>query len=346
MHSNKKAILITSLIIFLLAFHGNALAVNIPGAGNCPSGTMVTVLMNYIETLHNIFPIKLGGITVLNFDNLEDHDDSGASIVCLCNFPPPIFYRVGIPLHLWEAVYTIETVQQPWCSPTLGLDLSLSFNALSIGDESDDSTQNDKHVSAQAHLIKYPIWWLLGLFLDDICFQGSGGLDYLYVTELDPCYNDSSLCVWMEPERLLFANQVAQLICPIDCAASTMGFPLDFLFWCTGCWHGPYPMSKEIPSVDYIQANAGLAAKFIAKMHRELIMWLTSGPFMLKGYCVAFPSPIWKKTQYNLLELYPQRMTNRMPIGRSSKLWGIGKSMPFQTNYVWGVYRARDCCAL
>ena len=346
MRFNK--IIATISLLFFLSFEAvtpyKTSADMIPGLGNCPSGTFMTVFMNYISTLHNVFPIKFAGITILNFGNLEDHDDSGAGFICICQMPPPIFIRVGFPLHLWEPADVIETVQQPWCSPTIGLNLGLGFNKKAIGDESSLS-QNDKTAAAQAHLIAYPVWYMLGLFVDLICFQAGTGFDYLYVTEIDPLWQNDMWASLLGPEANLFANKVAQAACPIDCATSTASFPLDFMFWCQGCWGGAYPLSKNASSVDYLQANAAIMGKFIYKMHRELIMWLTSGPMMLRGYCQAFPFPIWKKTQYNPLLLYPGRNTNRQPIGRTAKLWGVGKSMPFNANYVFGIYRARDCCA-
>jgi conjugal transfer pilus assembly protein TraU len=319
------------------------MADTLPGATNCPSGTFVTVLMNYLDTLHNIFPIKFAGITLLNFGGLEDYDDAGDSVICTCLMPPPIFFRIGFPLHLWEPADVIETVQQPWCSPSLGINLGLGFNKFAIGGQ--DGVGGKRDATSQAHLISYPIWWLIGLFEDIICFQASTGFDYLYVTELDPLWQNDLWASILGPEAALFANPIAQMACPIDCAAATIGFPIDYLFWCQGCWNGTYPLGQTGTSVDYLQTNAGLAARFIYKMHRELVMWITSGPMMLQGYCQPFPFPIEKKTQYNLLPIYPFRNENRMPIGRTSLLWSPGKDNPFQSNYVWAIYRARDCCA-
>lgn len=344
--SNKalSILLIVCFIALHIAVPSRAAADMIPGFGNCPSGTFATVFMNYMTTLHNVFPIKFAGITILNFGNLEDHDDSGASFICICQMPPPLFLRVGFPLHLWEPADVVEVVQQPWCSPSIGTNLGLGFNKKAIGDET-NTVDGDRKASAQAHLIAYPVWWMLGLFVDLVCLQPSTGFDYLYVTEVDPLWQNDMWASLLAPEANLFATKALQAACPIDCVTSTASFPLDSLFWCEGCWGGAYPLSKNQSSVDYLQANAGIAGKFIAKMHRELIMWLTSGPMMLRGYCQAFPFPIWKKTQYNPLLLYPARNSNRQPVGRTAKLWGISKSMPFNPNYVFSIYRARDCCA-
>lgn len=334
------------VFLFLLVFFVTFVPLKAHAVDACPTGTFLEVFWNSVKTLHNIFPIKFAGFTVLNFYGHEDHDDSGAGILCVCNLPPPLFFRVGFPLHMWEPADIIETVQQPWCSPSVGIDLNVGINAQNIGDESDVTTQKDRTTSAQVHLVSYPIWWFMGLFLDFICLQGGTGFDYLYVTELDPLWQNDLWSSILTPEGNLFANKTLQLVCPVDAASSTIGFPIDYLFWCAGSWGSAYPFSKNMPSVGYLQANAGIASKFIAKMHRELILWLTSGHFMLRGWCTPFPYPVWKKTQYNLLLLYPVPNSNRQPIGRTAQLWGIGKNPPFEgSNFVWMLYRVRDCCA-
>jgi conjugal transfer pilus assembly protein TraU len=311
----------------------------------CPSA-FSKVFTKSINTLHNVFPIKLGGVTIVNLKDLEDFDDSGASILCVCKAPPPIFMRVGIPLHMWEPANVIETVQHPWCSPTAGMNLNLGINKRNIGGETELGVLSSRSASAQVHLIKYPVFFLLGLFVDFVCLTQSG-FDFLYVTELDPLWQNDTWASILSPEGQLFANMALQAVCPVDAIAATAGFPINYLFWCAGAWGQIYPFSKNMKSPDYVQTNAGIAAKFIAKMHREFILWQTTGKQMLRGWCTHFPNPIWKKTQYGLIMIYPQSISKRQPIGRSILLWTPGLKMrPFdRANFVFFMYRARDCCA-
>jgi len=310
------------------------------------AGSLITIQLSALKTLHNIFPIRIAGFKIVNFKGLDDFNDIGHPIICICTMPPPLFVRVGIPLSLWEPVDMIETVQHPWCSPSAGMQLPVPFNIQNLGGESSTNTQFDRSASAQIHLISYPIWAVVGLFVDFVCLQGKTGFDYLYLTELDPLWQNDMWATLLGPEAYLTANPVAQYACGIDAATATVGLPLDFLYWCSGAWGGTYPMSKNIPSVGYLQANAGLTAKFIAKMHREMVLWITSGLFMIKGSCQAFPFPLWKKSQYGLLNLYPVPGVNRQPIGRSALLWGPGKNPPMLgSDFVWMLYRKRDCCA-
>lgn len=341
----NRNVLIFFLMIGLLTAGGTAASAETETLRPCPSNTFLNVFWNSVNTLHNIFPIRIGGMTVLNFKGLEDYDDSAASVICICNAPPPIYIRVGIPLHMWEPVNIIETVQHPWCSPTIGNQLSMSYSKESLGGENDIPTTNNQNASVQVHLIKYPLWGFLGLFVDFACFQTTG-FDYLYMTEIDPLWQNDLWAAVLTPEGSLFANKTLQLVCPVDAVASSLGFPINYLFWCAGAWGPSYPFSKNMPSVDYLQGNAGLAAKFIAKMHRELVLWQTTGPMMLRGYCTAFPNPVWKKTQYNFVLLYPTATTNRQPVGRNTLLWAVNKNIPMRgSDFVWMMYQARDCCA-
>ena len=340
-----RHILVFLLTVFLFTAGVIISPVETEAASPCPSGSFTTVFWNSINTLHNIFPIKIAGMTILNFKGHEDFDDSAANIICICKAPPPLFLRIGIPLHMWEPVDIIETVQHPWCSPTIGTQLGISYSKDSLGGENEITTTNNQNASVQVHLIKYPIWGFLGLFIDFVCFQATG-LDFLYVTEIDPLWQNDLWSAILTPEGSLFANKALQLACPIDAVAATAGFPINYLFWCAGSWGSSYPFSKNMPSVDYLQGNAGLSAKFIAKMHRELVLWQTTGSMMLRGYCTAFPNPVWKKTQYNLVLLYPTATTNRQPVGRSTLLWAVNKNVPMRgSDFVWMMYRARDCCA-
>ena len=310
------------------------------------TSSLIDIQMSALKTLHNVFPIRIAGYKVFNFKDLDDFNEIGHPIICICTMPPPLFIRIGIPLSLWEPVDMIETVQHPWCSPSVGMQLPVPFNVQSLGGESSTDTQVDRTASAQIHLISYPVWAVVQIFVDFACLQLNTGFDYLYLTELDPLWQNDMWATLLGPEAYLTANPIAQFACSIDAATATAGLPLDYLYWCAGAWGGAYPMSKNAPSVGYLQANAELAAKFIAKMHREMVLWITSGPYMVKGTCQAFPFPIWKKSQYGLLNLYPISGKNRQPIGRSSLLWGAGKNPPMiSSDFVWMLYRKRDCCA-
>ena len=64
---------------------------------------------------------------------------------------------------------------------------------------------------AQAHFIIYPVWGILEMFTDLVCVENSG-LDYAYITEVDPLWQDSELALLIQPEALLFANPIATIL--------------------------------------------------------------------------------------------------------------------------------------
>ena len=321
-----------------------ALAIEYPGCKANPSSAL-KILLKGLETSYNVFPLRIGGVKIINWKGVDDYKSEGSMPICICKMPPPIFIRVGIKLSLWEAAHLIETVKHPWCSPSVGMQIPVPFNEMALGTESLDETHNRQSAAAQVHMIVYPIWMLVGLFLDVVCFQYAKSFDYLYITEIDPLWQNDMWATLLGPEAYLVANPVAQLACAVDAVAATVQRGLDPLFWCMGAWGSTYPMSENITSAGYVQANAGLAARMIAKLHRELLLWGTIGPPMVSGWCQRYPLPIWMKRQYNLLLLWPVSFSTRKVIGKPGLIWSVGKNPPyFGDDFVWMLYNKRDCC--
>ena len=78
----------------------------------------------------------------------------------------------------------------------------------------------------------------MGAFIDSYV-----DFDMLYVSELDPTWNNDELAFFTNPEASLVATPVAQAACPADAVASTARHPIDKLFWCAGSWGFIYPLS-------------------------------------------------------------------------------------------------------
>lgn len=318
------------------------------GAGKAckaTSASMLAVLTRSMKTLYNVFPIRLAGVQIMTFGELEDFNLIGNFPICGCIMPPPVYYRVGMPFSMWEPAHVVEIVQHPWCSPSLGSSIPIPINEKALGTQSSYATDNAQHVAAQAHLISYPVWNIIGMFVDTACFQFAKGFDLTYMTELDPLWQNDMWATLLGPEAVLVANPIAQLACAVDSVAATLGFPLDPLFWCMGAWGSTYPMSENMTSVDYVQAQAALAARLASKMHRELVLWGTMGPPTITGVCQRYPAPIWLKSQYAPLMLYPVPGVYRIPVGRTGLLWTAMKDYPFSgDDFVFMLYNKRDCC--
>lgn len=343
----KQLVLIFSLTaILIVSFNSTALATS-PACKATPE-TAIKILLTGAATAYNIFPIRIAGIPIMSLKELDDFNLIGNFPICICKMPPPIFIRIGITLSLWEPARIIETVHVPWCSPTVGMHLPIPFNQMAIGGkEKETGTTDSGSAQAQVHIIAYPLWFFFGLFLDVVCLQPFKSFDYLYLTELDPLWQNDMWATLLGPEAILVANPIAQLACVVDSAAATVWRGLDPLFWCIGSWGGTYPMSQNIVSDNHIESNAGLAARMISKMHRQLLFLATAGPPTVKEWCQRYPAPIWFKSHYNLLLLHPIPQPKRMVIGRTGIIWSAAKNPPFiGGDFVWMIYNKRDCCLL
>jgi conjugal transfer pilus assembly protein TraU len=337
--------LVSVLLAFLILVQ--SVPANPAAKAVCRAGpdTSLTIIVTIIGTAYNAFPITIGGIKFNFWFSLEDIGGVGDLPICFCFTPFP---RVGIKIGIWEGIAIMEPVRIPWCTPTLpipgGLVGKVLFNAQAVGGANSDDQKEGELRSFQVHYYKALPWALIGLFLDFICLEIGNPFDLAYMTELDPLWQSDVLASILGPEATLVANPIAQAACAIDAITSTAGFPLDPLFWCMGAWGSMYPMSESIP-LDNVQANAGVVARMLFKLHRELILW---GSFGKAGLCGRYPMPIMFKSQYSIYPLWPILYPKRFPIGRHAfVIWGWGKNIPVlnQLNNVWMVYRKRDCCA-
>ena len=339
--------LVSVLLAFLILVQ--SVPANPAAKAVCRAGpdTSLTIIVTIIGTAYNAFPITIGGSEFNFWFNLEDISNALGSNIpfCVCYTPFP---RFGIKIGIWEGIAIMEPVRIPWCTPTLpipgGLVGKVFFNAQAVGGANSDDQKEGELRSFQVHYYKALPWALIGLFLDFICLEIGNPFDLAYMTELDPLWQSDILASILGPEATLVANPIAQAACAIDAITSTAGFPLDPLFWCMGAWGSMYPMSESIP-LDNVQANAGVVARMLFKLHRELILW---GSFGKAGLCGRYPMPIMFKSQYSIYPLWPILYPKRFPIGRHAfVIWGWGKNIPVlnQLNNVWMVYRKRDCCA-
>lgn len=317
----------------------------------CEAGpqTSIRIILKSIATLYNVFPIKIGGVKVMSWNELEDLDLTGNFPACICMTPFP---RVGIKISLWEPIAIMEPVKIPWCTPLLpipgGLVGKVPFNAFALGADSHKANEGSAGTelrSLQVHYYRYLPWAILELFMDFVCLETRNPFDMVYMTEIDPLWQNDLLASILGPEAILVANPIAQFACIVDAVTSQFGFPLDPLWWCFGSWGSAYPLSENITSLDAPQSAAGLVARMLFKLHRELVLW---GSFGKAGLCGRYPMPVMMKSQYSIFPIYPIPYPKRFPIGRSSLvLWGFGKEVPVlnRHNQNWMIYRKRDCCA-
>jgi len=289
-----------------------------------------------------IFPVQFGGrLTVGNTQGDQPPEDRSPP-VCVCSNGGSV--TIGTTVSFYEPARMIETVQDPYCFPSLGSQMSNPQPGFQGGSKADTEQADGAKIFQQAHYYVLPVFQLMNLFADFPCLEQKG-FDLAYMTEVDPMWSNDVLAFLLNPEALLFANPVSQLSCVPDSVAANAGYPLDPLFWCMGSWGGSYPLTGSIEGRDDTTANIGLAARMLFKLGREMLLFDTGS-----SACGAIMTPIWRKSLYRLQEARPVRGNECIPIGRSDFIWGAGKNPPTgvgqnaPNNFLWILTRKNKCC--
>jgi len=331
-------LLLPALAVFLAVLLSNPVWAK---CNSSPTGAL-EVWLRALKTAYNVFPIRIGTVQVGPSFGLGDYA-SVSSPICLCfenNLP-----RLGITVSLWEPLAFVEVVKDPFCMPSLGLELKLDGRfKVNRWSSSLSSGKGSERATFDAHYVKAnPLVWI-GVLTDFVCMQ-TGGFDVGYLTELDPLWHNDVWASVLNPEALLVANPVAQMACSADAVAANSGdFPLDVLWWCQGSWGGTYPLTKHSQATNPLNAQGAVVGHLLLKLHRQLMLPGTVGS---QALCSPYPMPLWRKSQYSLYPLYPFLFPKRFSVGKSNLLWGWGMNAPFSgaENSVWMIYRKRNCCA-
>ena len=286
-----------------------------------------------------MFPITISGLTLIS-GPMDDPSPSSRSPICICSDPFP---RIGIPVSFFEPNRLIEVVSEPYCFPSFGFSATSNLGGMLGGNKQNGGTSSKRNFM-QSHYGIFPVLSILELITDFLCMESSG-VDYAYITEVDPLWNSDTLAAIISPEALLFGNPVTNLACIADSISSNFGYPIDLLFWCMGSWGNSYPMTGSHSAKNSYMADvAGIASKMIYKMHRELILWGSVGN---QGLCGKYPMPIWKKTAYRLQPVIPIATPEAIVIGQTGLNWDSFKNPPsLFNNYSFILFKKRDCCAL
>ena len=288
-----------------------------------------------------MFPMSIGGVSLPGSDREGTADPGG--FACFCPDPPTI----GLKASFWEPVRRVDVTRTPYCFVSLG-GISLDPGINAPEGEVRLQADNNRHSFWQAHWYVDPVLVYLEIVLDNPCLE-SGSFDVAYMTELDPTWGDDELTLLLNPETFLFGNPVAQAACAGDCVLASTGFGSNELFWCAGCQGSIYPFNGRVQAhVSMVQASSLVAQRMTAKLHREFLMWGSSGDDAMCGY---YPQPVMDKTQYKYQMLYPIPQTAKIdgkccqPFGRSTALWGAGRSFPYKgEDFSYLVFRKRNCC--
>lgn len=280
-----------------------------------------------------IFPIRVGGVLMASGE--DDDPSKTGSPVCICN--QGALPMVGVKVSFWEPSRIIETVSDAYCMVSMGANLKKTEDGKLNGGLINESSGAGKAFQ-QMHYYIFPAWSVMDMFMDLPCMD-TDSFDVAMMTELNPAWNNEMLSLIVNPESILFANPVATLACAADAVSTTAGLPINALFWCMGAWGGSYPLAGSITSTDYVEANAGLAARGIFLMGRTGLLMDTSEDGCTKRY-----TPIWNKDRYRLQIMKPSKGSACLPIGREGLTWTGGKHSGMSDNFSWMMFKKNDCC--
>lgn len=336
-------------------------------------GVVVTVAEAYCKEDTNIlsdsmsktcwecmFPVGMSGFTLYTGDQDDVAGPVGPGIsavypelLCGCLCFTPYLCVPGLPIGYFEPVRLMEAVHDQLCFPTFGTSLGGAYSFLGQGSEStqiDDLDQN--HGYMQVHYIAFPLWYIVGLIVDTFCdFNYSiADIDVLFLSEVDPTWNDDILSAMLAPETLLISNPIALMACIADSVAAAFTWPLDPLFWCAGSSGYLYPMDGNVSgSGNDLNASMLMVYRMLAKLARVgLETWSSADGSLI---CSDMPTGLIVKSQYKFQLIYPIANSSGdgccYPMGRTPFTWGLAKEIPaVGEDFVWLMWKLQRCCLL
>lgn len=325
--------------IFYIIF---MMIVTTPGVSRTCSGRFVNPITEICWSC--LFPITIGPVNI----NRSGREDTSNPHQFPCWCPrPPLPLVPGVPVGFWEPSRLVDVTRTPFCMVNMG-GLQLGRSTVGYGVHGQKGAARQQNSFYQVHWYVYPVIYWLELLVDFLCLEQQS-FDVAYITELDPLWNADELSFILNPEVALFGNPIAQAACSADCAATSAGFPMDALFWCGGCQGSLYPFTgNNTAHIGGVQASLLLTQRMMAKLHRELLLWGTSGS---QALCQKYPMSLIKKTQYKTQMTYPRPTTRGPmacnPLGRTEIIWGSGREFPYKgEDFGYLIWRKRNCCIL
>jgi len=292
-----------------------------------------------------LFPLSVGALPIWPSGNADTSNP--ALPVCACANPIP---RIGIAMGFWEPVRLADVTMKPWCFVNLGglkLDPGFDIGHKTLAGPSAVGGGQQMNGSWHIHWYMYPLIYWLELIGDWLCLE-KGSIDILYLTEIDPLWQDSELTLIINPEAVIFSNPLAVAACAADCALSSTHLPNDALFWCAGCQGTMYPLNgNNSAQYGHVQGSRLALDRFAFKLHREAIALGTAGG---KALCGPYVQPIMQKSQYRFQMTNPVPSTfgpgTCPPIGATTAI-GSGQMLPvIGEDMGYLVWRKRNCCVL
>lgn len=296
-----------------------------------------------------MFPIRMGGFAISGTKS-ADRVPEGASeqaglCVCFDNLGMP---EPGIPMSFWEPYRLAEYTSTPGCSQPL-LGVRFPFDRINMGTNREGAQASLNHKNETSfkhyHYYSFPVMNMLSMYVPRKCNIGAfNDLDVMYLSEVDPTWNNDEIAFFTNPESALFANALAPLACIPDAFASMVDKQFQKLWWCAGSWGVITPPSGNLASrTNTLHASSIEMVRTLYQLHRRGIEWGTVGE---ENACGGSITKIFPKEQYRFSLYYPvAESDDNHIVGAPPLLWGAFKLLPGLSNDpVYIVWRWVDCC--
>lgn len=268
---------------------------------------------------------------------------------CSCEVGDTGLAQAGFELSLYEPIALIDVTATPWNFPSIGLSLDNS-----LGRKQGTTRESESGATAfrYTHFIVYPIFSIINLVNDYICFERLSALTFGFMAEVNPAHNNDSIAAFLNPHKLLFA--LASPACIIDCATTTAHEPMNSMYFCAGCWGSMSTNTGWTNGAHPITEAGLLSARLLDNMHMTYALSKTSNATFSSLTTNAKPQnsmcketyfPLILKTQYRLQLAYPVTWDTKK-IGELRTGWAdfkLGKDK--SEDIAFWVWRKRDQCA-
>ncbi|MEW8419859.1 MAG: TraU family protein [Candidatus Thiodiazotropha endolucinida] len=223
-----------------------------------------------------VFPIRIAGVAMKKYgQNANDYyggrapSDAVGSPYCQCEDDLGMLHP-GITMSMWEPARLIEFQRVPGCSSVFN-GMRFPFDRANQGHHQRGGKPGMQGTFMHYHYYAFPLFAMLNLFTNVGCnVDGYMDLDIMYLSELDPTWNNDELAFFTIPEAAAVSSSTATLACIQDAVSSNAGYPINSLFWCAGSWGQIYPLSGSQYTMSGILENTSLlTTKVLTSLHRR-----------------------------------------------------------------------------
>lgn len=287
-----------------------------------------------------LFPLTIGHAELVKSRYPDTKNPSNP--LCLC--PVDLLERFGVTIGYWEPFAMVDVTRKPYCMVNLGVQLHIKDQGLG-GSQMPDT--DGRGAFYYAHWYKYPLIYWLQILTSMGCME-TDNFDVMFISELDPTWNDSEFAFSLHPEATLFTSRIARASCALDANTALAGTAVDRLFWCQGAQGSTYPLTGFVANqASPISAATLLAERLDFKLHRIGAIRDSVGKDA-PAICHTHRSAILPKSRYRY------QMVNTLPdakqchaFGHSVTSWETGHTYPSDgDNFGFLIWKKRNCCFL